>query len=466
MDIAKTFLNTIKKYKMINAGDKILVGVSGGPDSMSLLHLLWTFQEKLEIKLLAAHLDHMFRGKESREDARFVEKICEDLGIPFFEEKINVPSYIKKTGFSPEDAARRVRYSFYKRQRKRLGIQKIALGHNRDDHEETVLMNILRGTGLEGLVGIDPVRDCYIRPLIEVPRMIIEDYLEKHNIPYRIDKTNLQPDYFRNSLRLELIPLIKEKYCPHLGKSLRRLADVTRYDLAYIEDETKKVLSSVAKCEGKKVLIYVDEFLSLHEAIKRRLIRKVVGQIAGNTKDFEYKHTVMLIDFIENSKPGSLLTLPKNLTAEKSYTATSLYEGSALKVKVPDFAYELKVPGEVFVKELNYNIKANLEDNHRDKIIKTDPLIAQLDYDKIKGNLLVRNRRRGDKFRPLGFSGSKKLKDFFIDEKIPRTMRDKIPIVECNGEILWICGMRIDDKFKVTSNTKNILILNVTNQEE
>lgn len=464
MDITKVFFNTIKKYKMINEGEKVLVGVSGGPDSMTLLHLLWTFQEKLKIKLFVAHLDHMFRDEESREDARFVKKVCDNWGIPFFDEMIDVPSYIKKTGFSPEDAARRVRYSFYERLKKRLEIQKIALGHNRDDHEETVLMNILRGTGLEGLVGIDPVRDCYIRPLIEIPRTVIEDYLKKCNIPYRIDKTNLQPDYFRNSLRLELIPLIKEKYCPHLGKSLRRLADVTRYDLAYIEDETRKVLSYVVKYEGEKVLIYVDEFSSLHEAVKRCLVRKIIGQIVGNTKDFEYKHTLILIDFIENAKPGSLLDLPKNITGEKSYTVTSLYKGPALEI--PDFYYELKVPGEVFVRESNCHIRAYLRDNHRNDIIKTDPLIAQLDYDKIKGNLIVRNRRRGDKFKPLGSLGSKKLKDFFIDEKIPRTTRDRIPIVECNGEILWVCGMRIDNKFKVTSNTKNILILNVTNQEE
>lgn len=463
MDIAEVFLKTIKKHRMLKKGDKVLVGISGGPDSVCLLHLLQTFKEKLNIKLFAAHLDHMFRGEESRKDAHFVKEICNDWGIPFFSEKIDVPLYIEENKISPEDAARQVRYKFYQRQRQKIGAERIALGHNRDDHEETVLMNILRGTGLEGLVGIDPVRDWYIRPLIAVPRSLIEDYLKKNNIPFRIDKTNLQPDYFRNSLRLELIPLIKEKYCPHLGNSLRRLADIARCDLIYLEEETRKALPWVIRYEGSKLSINVKKFLSLHEAIKRRVVRKAIEYIAKDTKDFEYKHTLMLIDFIENATPGSLLDLPKNITGEKSYGYVYLYKG--YKSRLPKFSYLLKVPGKIFIPEAGICMKAYLKDFSPEDIIKTDPLIAYLDYDKIRGNLIVRNRRKGDKFRPLGSTGRKKLKDFFIDEKVTRSMRDKIPILECDGEILWICGMRIDDEFKVTSNTKKVLVI-IAKREE
>lgn len=463
MDIVEVFLKTIKKYKMLEKGDKVLVGISGGPDSVCLLHLLRTFMDELDVTIFAAHLDHMFRGEESRKDAQFVKEICYNWSIPFFSEKIDVPLYVEENKISPEDAARRIRYNFYQKQKQKLGATKIALGHNRDDHEETVLMNILRGTGLEGLMGIAPVRDCYIRPLIEVPRSVIEDYLNKCDIPFRIDRTNLQPDYFRNCLRLELIPLIKERYCPHLGRSLRRLADIARCDLSYLEDETERILPEIIKYKGKKVSIDIKEFLPLHEAIKRRIVRKAIEYITKDVKDFEYKHTLMLVDFIESAAPGSLLSLPKNITGEKSYNNVYLYKGH--KSKVPRFSYLLEIPGEIFIKEVGIKIKAYLKDFNAEDIVRYDSLIAYLDYDKIKGNLIVRNRRKGDKFRPLGFKGRKKLKDFFIDEKVPRAIRDKLPIVECNGKILWVCGMRIADEFKVTSDTKKVLVITAKQEE-
>jgi tRNA(Ile)-lysidine synthase len=175
MDIKKQFLKTIKKYDMVQKGDRVIVGVSGGPDSVCLLHLFMTFRDELGITLYVAHLDHMFRGKESEEDARFVKALCKKWGIPFSGDKIDVPKYAKKSGLSPEDAARRVRYDFFKQLKEQIGAEKIATGHNRNDHEETILMNIFRGAGLDGLVGIDPVRDYFIRPLIEIPREAIEN---------------------------------------------------------------------------------------------------------------------------------------------------------------------------------------------------------------------------------------------------------------------------------------------------
>ena len=302
MNIEKQFLKTIKKYNMVKEGDKVIVGVSGGPDSVCLLHLFNKFCGQLGILLYVAHLDHMFRGKESEEDARFVETLCHNWNIPFFSDKVDVPAYAKNFGLSPEDAARRVRYDFFLQVKKQINAHKIATGHNQNDHEETILMNILRGTGLDGLVGIDPVRESFIRPLIEIPRAEIEKYIEQEGIPFRIDATNLTTDYFRNSIRLELIPLIREKYCSHFGQSLRRLSEITRRDLAFLKQETAKAEADVVNYQAEKAVINVEKFLKQHEAIKYRLARSVVEKLSGDVKDFETRHAKLLVEFIENHR--------------------------------------------------------------------------------------------------------------------------------------------------------------------
>jgi len=457
MDIKKQFLKTINKYNMVQKGDRVIVGVSGGPDSICLLHLFVTFRSKIGICPYVAHLDHMFRGRESEEDAYFVKDLCKKWDVPLFSDKINVPEYVEKFGLSPEDAARRVRYDFFRRVKEQTGAQKIAIGHNRNDHEETILMNIFRGAGLDGLIGIDPVRDCYIRPLIEIPRETIERYLKQENIPFRIDATNLTSDYFRNSLRLELIPLIRKKYCPHLGQSLRRLAEIARRDLSFMEEETARTGVNVITCEHEKVIIDVKKFSELHEAIKYRLVRSAVEKLAGNVKDFETRHAKLLVDFIEKASPGSMIDLPKNLQGVKEYDYFIISNDNF--DEIPDYRYILGIPGEIIIKETGIGIKTYIKPHSDQTIIKTDPTIAYLDYDKINADLVIRNRRPGDRFKPLGSIGFKKLKDFFIDEKVPRRKRNHVPIVAAGGQIIWVGGMRIDDRFKVTGETKRILVL-------
>lgn len=462
MEIKRKFLETIAKYHMIQKGDVIMAGVSGGPDSVCLLHLLLECREELDIKLAAAHLDHMFRGRESREDALFVEDLCRKWKVPLYKEEIDVPEYIRRTGLSPEDAARRARYAFFERAREKIGANRVALGHNRNDHEETVLMNIMRGTGIEGLLGIEPVRDFYIRPLLEISRREIEEYLKLEGIDYRIDSTNLKTDYFRNRLRLEIIPLI-EKSVPCFGASLRRLSEIARCDMTFLEEQTFAAWRQAVTCDPGRVKIDLKNFLPLHDAIKRRLIRKAVEELAGDIKDFEFRHTVMLVDFIKNSSAGSIIDLPKNLQGEKQYDYFFITIKNYSKTR--DYSYELHVPGRVEIKEAKASIRAWVEPRKGLMIIRTNPLIAQLDYDKIEGNLIVRNRRPGDRFIPLG-GHLKKIQDFFTDEKVPKKERDKIPLVTAGQNIIWIGGMRIDDRFKVTEDTGAVLILKMERQED
>lgn len=463
MDIKQKFLDTISKYDMIQKGDAIMVGVSGGPDSVCLLHLLWKLGETLGIRLAAAHLDHMFRGRESREDALFVEELCRKLNVPLYREAIDVPEYVRRTGLSPEDAARRVRYDFFERAIKKVGANKVALGHNRNDHEETVLMNIMRGTGIEGLLGIEPVRGVYIRPLLEISRSDIEEYLKRENLDYRIDSTNLRTEYFRNSLRLELIPMIKQKYVPHFGESLRRLSEIARCDVSFLEEQTFAAWRQAVTCCPGRVKIDLKIFLSLHDAIKRRLVRKAVEHLVGDVKDFEFRHTVLLVDFIKTSAAGSVFDMPRGLRAEKQYDCTLIFQKNPRQDR--DYSYELPVPGRVEIEEAKAVIRSFTKPREETLIIRTNPLIAQLDYDKIEGNLTVRNRRPGDRFIPLG-GHPKKLQDFFTDEKVPRSERDKVPLVTAGGKLIWVAGMRIDDRFKITRETRTMLILKIERMED
>lgn len=459
VELQKRFLNTINTYNMIKSGDKVIVGVSGGPDSVCLLHLLITFKKQLGIDVYVAHLDHMFRALESKEDTDFVKDLCKRWDVPFFSDRVNVPKFVKESGMSPEDAARRIRYRFFSRVREKIGADKIATGHNQNDHEETILMNIFRGTGLDGLQGIEPVRDYYIRPLIEVPRDAIEEYLKKEGIPTRIDSTNLTTEYFRNSLRLELIPLISQKYCPHLGESLRRLSQISRREISFLKEETKKAWAKSAKSEAFKVTIDVKKFSQLHEAVKYRLARAAVEKLVGNVKDFEAIHTQLLVDFIEKASAGSKIDLPKKLQGVKEYDCFILTKGNL--GETPDYCYTLKVPGEITIKETGISVKAYIQPRSEQDIVNTDPATAYFDYNKIGSDLVIRNRRSGDRFKPLGGTGFKKLKDFFIDEKVPRRKRNEIPVIESDGQIIWVGGMRIDDRYKVTKETKEVLILEI-----
>jgi len=457
MDIKQKFLETIKKYDMIKLKDRIIVGLSGGPDSVCLLNLLYSIREIYDIEIIAAHLNHSFRGKESDEDEEFAKAFSEKLGIRFFSKKVNVPEFIEKTGLSPEDAARRVRYDFFFELKKELNADKIAVGHNKNDHEETVLMNIFRGTGTEGLIGIEPKRGCIIRPLIELERREIENYLKENKIPYRIDSTNLKTEYYRNKIRLDLIPYIKQKFCPHFSDSIKRLSEIVALDVSLIEGFIERMYPSVVIKEKKYIKLDMNNYSEQPLGAKYRILRKALEELVGDIKDIELKHIQALDEFIQQKAPGKVIELPKGIRGEKGYKYFYLYS----KDQIKDFYYVLNIPGALFIEELGINITTEVVDKTLEFKPETTPLKVYVDYGKIKGNLIVRNRKPGDRFYPFGLKFSKKLQDFFVDEKIPSFERNLIPIFENEGRIVWVGGLRLDDRFKVDEYTKKILILKI-----
>ncbi|TCO71354.1 tRNA lysidine(34) synthetase TilS [Marinisporobacter balticus] len=453
------FLETIEKNRMIEKGEGIVIGVSGGPDSISLLHLLWRIKETYRVNLYVVHLNHQFRGKEADSDADYVKIFCEKLGIKSFIFSKNVLKYSKEKAITFEEAGREIRYHLFDQVMKETKSKKIAVAQNMDDQAETVLMRLMRGAGLEGLGAIDYVRDeKIIRPLLNISRQEIEAYCEENSLYPRTDKTNLEAVYTRNRIRLELIPYIEKHFNVNIKETLARTANLLKEDKDFINLAVKQEYESIAKKTISEIRMDKGEFLKKHRAIQKRILREAILELSGDLKNVQNKHIEGLIKLIQNGHVGASLDLPKGLVAIRAYTNFCISKRKR-EIERKDFEYNINVGETLNIKELNADIKATIVEQGDSKIIEKKEYKQSFDWCKFKNNLILRNRRAGDRFIPLGMQGSKKLKDFFIDEKIPRDIRDQIPLV-CDGdEIIWIIGYRMSENYKVDEDTQEKLVL-------
>ncbi|HZJ56640.1 MAG TPA: tRNA lysidine(34) synthetase TilS [Clostridia bacterium] len=456
-------LDYIQEYDMLEPGDRVVVGVSGGADSVALIHLLWRMREFIPMNLYVAHVDHGIRGEAAREDALFVEAMATEWGLDFFLKEASVPDLVKEWGVSEEQAGRRVRHEFYREVRQRVGAQRIALGHHRDDQVETILYNIIRGSGLAGLSGMDPVRDgIIIRPLLGVSRQEIEDYCHREGLGFRHDHTNEETIYTRNRVRHMVIPMIEEHFNPNFSAGLTRMGDILRDDEEFLRSYSEDAFSRVAKFHGTEVRYSLGGFRKYPKAIKRRLLRDGLLRMKKNLVDIHHIHIDGIMDLAEGSEVGSSLDLPDNFKARVDYNDLVLYRNHGVReedLPVPDFEYELKNPGRTHIPQLGMAI--TLQEVTDFKVLNGDYGCIYIDADSIQGGLYIRNRRDGDRFRPLGMSGTKKLKDFFIDRKVPRHKRDSIPLVVDRNNIIWIAGYQMSEDYKVTHNTKRLIRMEI-----
>ena len=454
IDIVK---ETIEKYKMINPGDKIVVGFSGGPDSLSLLNILNQLSDEYKIKLYAVHFNHMIRGEEAYRDENFARDFCKKNGIEFFCKRMEVLKYADENGMSCEEAGRFLRYKYFNEVFKKVGAQKIAIAHNMNDQAETVIMHFLRGAALTGLSGISPVRDeIYIRPLIFCTRDDIENYCREKKLTPVTDSTNSDVYYKRNRVRHEIIPYIKKYFNPAIIESLSRQAVIAKEDDDFLNREAERKLNELKSGDG----YLVEDFCKLHNALKKRVMRLIIKNVKGNLNMIEAVHVEKCIEVIERRKTGKRFNLPYGIVLNVQYDIFKIeYKKQVLK-----YDYDLPIPGTITAEDINTVIETRIFENNSLNF-KNTMFIKYFDYGKINNVLKLRNRLNGDFIYPSGMKGKKKLKDYFIDNKIPREDRDSVPLLACGSEILWIIGMRDSENFKIDEKTTNILEVKVKRRE-
>lgn len=452
-------LDLIKKNSMINNGDSIVVGVSGGPDSVCLLHVLWRLREELNLRIVAVHINHMLRGSESDRDEEYVKSLCEKMNIELQALRIDIKKISKEKNQSLEETGRDERYRHFGIIADNIGASKIAVAHNKNDQAETVLMNIIRGSGLDGLKGMDYVRGRIIRPLLDVERSEIETYCEVNKLNPITDSSNLDNIYSRNKIRLNVIPYIDSLFDCNLVKSIDRMNRLIKDDIDFIDNKINKMYyTSVLKKESEEVELLLGKIKNMHVAAKRRIIRKSINEVKGNVKGIESIHIENILEMIDNGKVGSKLCLP-GIKVGRTYDSIRFY----MKEKQPDvfdFNVGLIIPGKTEMGGGRHSFETTIISDfniNEYKPVKGSSNIQFFDYDKLPQGINIRKRKEGDYFRPVNSKGTKKLKEFFIDSKVPREIRDSIPLVAKESEIIWIVGYKISDKFKVTENTKRVL---------
>ena len=487
----------ILRHAMIKNGETVLVAVSGGADSLALLYGLHALHSQLNCQLHVAHLNHCLRP-DADVDADFVQQHAAHLGLSCTIQRAEVLHLAKQWKLSVEAAARRARYEFFEEACKQIGATKVALGHHQDDTAETVLMNLFRGSGSTGLKGITPVRDfkffgaaCKpklavksIRPLSGFTRQQIEVFLKCKGLAPRQDSTNTDTRYFRNRIRHELIPRLESDYNPNIKVGLSRTADVLGAESEYLDTVAREALETCrvrdpdrvkALATSESVVFDRAKFQQFHIAVQRRVLRLSFFEMLGSMGDLYFSHCEAMLSLIEGSAPNTALALPNGLRFRRVYQClifeVNTSPRSPLPVQTESFAYPLVVPGKTFIAALNTEITAELGDiRSRETLRLPDGRYeAIFDYEKVRRAfadppsetfpLTVRNRRQGDRFQPYGMRGTKKIKDFLIDAKVPRYERDRIPMLVCGDEILWIVGYTTSDPFKIHSGTRQYLYL-------
>jgi tRNA(Ile)-lysidine synthase len=448
-------LETIKEYKLLNPGETVLVAVSGGVDSIALLYLMDHYREKFGCTLHIAHLNHMIRKKDADLDVRFVQGLARDLKVPITVESIDVQALAKERKIGIEAAARQVRYSFFEKVAEKIGADKIAVGHTADDNVETFLMRLVRGAGLKGLCGIPPKRGKIIRPLIKIWRKEIEIYVGALKLVPRRDYTNYESKYMRNRVRMKLIPQLK-LYNLNIKEIVLQTILLLTEDSEYLEAKAEEALERISETGGEnEIRVKIDKLRDLEDPIQGHLLRQAIEKVKGNITDLTYTHVCDILDKLEASEKWEI-HLPGGIYAVGNRGELLICREKPGVAARKIFSYSLSVPGEIKIEEIGKKLRAEFSDE-RDN--EEDPNVAFVDYSALGKKLTVRNKEEGDRLQPLGMKGNKKLQDLFVDAKIPAEARDSIPVVESGGKIVWVGGLRLDDRAKVSNATKKIVKL-------
>nr|WP_092073684.1 tRNA lysidine(34) synthetase TilS [Dendrosporobacter quercicolus]NSL47967.1 tRNA lysidine(34) synthetase TilS [Dendrosporobacter quercicolus DSM 1736]SDM65599.1 tRNA(Ile)-lysidine synthase [Dendrosporobacter quercicolus] len=453
----------INRYELLNSGDFVLAACSGGPDSLALVHSLVRLRSKYKIRLAVAHVDHMLRGEDSEADAEFVAKFCRQLNLACYRTAVDVPGYIAETGRSLQDAARKLRYEYLRQTALGIGQAKIATGHHRDDQAETILINLLRGAGSTGLSGMKPYHAGIIRPLLGISRAEIEQYCQNQGLIPRQDSSNFKTDYLRNRIRLNLLPELEQNYNQAIKETLCRTAELIGGELDFIRQTLVDVWPQIVREEQDRFFVRRSGLAGLHIAQQREIIRLAIEKKQGSSRGITFVHVEKLIEMALTGRTGSVLELPGRLRARAGYDEVEVYRQAEPELSPPVAARRLNLPGKTYVPELHLTIVAELCTAVPEKL---PPASAVFAWSELEPPLYIRTRRDGDRFRPKGFNGSKKVKDFFIDAKIPREKRAITPIIYDGKGILWVGGYRQAERGGIPVDTQQFLQLSLCTGEE
>ena len=443
---------------MIIKGDTVLIGLSGGPDSVCLTVILDKLKHNFNLSLHALYVNHGMRPDESKKEESFCKELCDKLGITFHTRFVDVKSYAGEKRLNIQETARELRYEMLEEIAEDINASRIAVGHNADDQAETIFMRLIRGSGRRGLSGILPVRGMIIRPIIEIERSMIEKFLnDELGQPFVLDSSNQNEDYLRNWLRLNVMKEVKN-HNPSVVKDLSRTADILREEDNYLEIiVTKTLMRLISRKSNKSIDLFLIPLGTLEKPLLRRVLRRAIDATSG-LRGISFVHVEDIIDLIRNGRSGDRINMPKGLRAIKNYATLQL----TLEVPGSFTEHELNVPGEIIIQEQGIIIEAEIIDEE----IETDGRsTAIFDLQTLSLPLKVRARQEGDFFYPRGLGKKKKLQDFFVDEKVRRDMRDAVPIVMSGNDIIWIAGYRDDERVKPSEKTGKILKLIISNSK-
>ena len=469
-EVRKTVRETIRRYRMIAPGDRILAGISGGPDSSFLARILKELTGEFSFEFGIAHLHHGLRGDAADRDQAFTAALAEELGVPFHHEKADVARIASDQKISVEHAARRVRYRFFDRISRETGYSKIALAHHGDDNAEMVLMALLRGSGPLGLAGIPPVRENrIIRPLFHLSKRLILQCLEETEWTCVIDETNFEPVFLRNKIRMELIPLLETEYNPQIVRSLNRVSEILRAENRIWDGLMERHENLLGYTENT-VSILIDPVRRLRRAEKRMLIRHVVEHVKGDLKRISFQHIDGVIHLLDTGSEGNRLDLPDRILVrrEKDRIFVSLEDRPLRSIRrinpvhpeleIPAYRYEITPPAIIPVKEINGEIEfSEIEMETAFDVCSAGQEIAFFDIKNLKYPLILRNSRSDDRFSPLGMPGTQRVKNFLKNHGVSGNRRYSYPVVLSGDKIVWVVGQRIDASFSVTDETRKVL---------
>jgi len=446
----------IAQYRMVEADGKVLVAVSGGADSVALLHVLLNLREELGISLHVAHLNHGIRGKAADKDEEFVRDLAARLQLPCSSERTDVPAIRRERKTSLEETARQVRYEFLNRIAAEVDARRIAVGHTADDKAETFMLNLTRGAGPRGLCALAPVRENIIRPLIHVRHEEILAYLRELGQDFREDETNLSLDHARNRIRLVTLPFLEEHH-PGIRDRIADLCEVLSAEQAIFENLITAGFNSVLLTQSEEEIVFSAEGLLHHPLGMRRLIlRRAIEKIKGDLRDVGLEQVDRILSRLMESADFGLDLPSGRLSALRRGEEFCLRKRSK-PIQHSPFCERLSVPGRVEISGVGvitaepWDPSDYLRPPHSNDVV--------IDADKIVGELVVRNRRPGDRMTPLGMTEERKLQDIFTDAKIPVAKRHTVPIVADREKVIWLSGIAMSNIAKVSPDTRRAIHL-------